>query len=64
MKVTIKLKGSQTKTHCSLSSTICPCEKLRVSVGKCSLFRIELDYDFEAHAFKRCDECLQGGNND
>lgn len=61
MKIAIDLKGRQTSSHCSLGSSICACEKLNLSSGKCKLFKTRLQYDFEAHAYERCTECLENG---
>lgn len=58
MKLTLELQGSQTETHCSLSSSINACEKLNHNSDRCLLFKTKLDYDFNEHAYKRCDQCI------
>lgn len=59
MKLLIELRGAQTETHCSAGSSIGACEQLNRSSERCLLFKVKLDYDFDAHAFKRCEGCLE-----
>lgn len=55
--VAIELKGSQTETHCSMTSSFDACEKLYTNSGLCRFFKKKLEYDWDAHAYKRTDEC-------
>lgn len=59
MKIALELKGRQTDTHCSLGSSICACENLSLSSGRCKLFKKTLYYDFDVHAYERCTQCLE-----
>lgn len=61
MKVVIDLNGTQTETHYSGASSIGECEKLNSTFYRCKLFGTKLPYDFEAHAFRRCEECINAG---
>lgn len=59
MEIAIKLKGNPTESHCSLSSTINPCNFLNTKQEKCKLFNENLSYDFFEHAYARCWNCLE-----
>lgn len=59
MRLVIKVKGTHTPTHCGTSSSIQKCEKLNLNSERCTLFKKKLEYDFDAHACKRCKECLE-----
>lgn len=58
MEQIVVLKGSQTKTHCSISSSIYPCEMLDARRERCLLYKKKLEYEFDAHAYKRCELCI------
>lgn len=57
LHIEIELGGTQTKTHCSITSSINACGKLDSYKQKCTLFRKKLEYDWDSHAYKRCEEC-------
>ncbi|KLU64037.1 hypothetical protein DEAC_c40310 [Desulfosporosinus acididurans] len=57
LTLTIELKGAQTETHCSMTSGIAACEKLGRESERCLMFKEKLKYDWNAHAYKRCDQC-------
>lgn len=59
MKLLIDLRGTQTETHCSMTSSLGACEKLNRDSERCLLFKVKLDYDWEAHAYKRCEGCTE-----
>lgn len=67
MKIAIELYGTQTDIHCSTACSINACNKLDTKGSKCSLFHNYLEYDWDAHAYKRCQKCidteLKGDNN-
>ena len=54
----IAITGMQTKTHCSATSSIGACGKLWTNSSKCLMFNTQVEYDFDAHAYKRCQKCL------
>ena len=56
------IEGSQTKTHCSMTSSIGACVKLNNNLdpARCRMYKKKLEYDWDAHAYKRCEECLLG----
>jgi hypothetical protein len=58
MKIAIELYGTQTDTHCSMTSSINACNKLDTKGSKCLLFHNYLEYDGDAHAYKRCQQCI------
>lgn len=58
LMLSIDLKGTQTDTHCSMTSSLGACEKLTRTSERCSLFKKKLEYDWDAHAYKRCDQCI------
>lgn len=63
--IALELKGTQTKTHCSMTSSLGACEKLNRESERCRLYKRKLEYDWDAHAYKRCEECKmaeRGGN--
>ncbi|WP_407310961.1 hypothetical protein [Desulfosporosinus sp. SB140] len=53
----IELKGAQTETFCSMTSGIAACDKLSKDQERCLMFKQKLKYDWDAHAYKRCDQC-------
>jgi len=53
------LNGSQTGTHCSMSSSIGYCEMLNTPSERCRMYKKRVEYDHDAHAYKRCEECLK-----
>ena len=57
LTITIGLKGAQTETHCSMTSSIAACEKLGRDSEKCLMFNQKLKYDSNTHSYKRCDPC-------
>lgn len=57
LTVNINLKGTQTETHCSLTSGIAACEKLDRDSEKCLMFKQKLKYDLNTDSCKRCDQC-------
>lgn len=59
LKLIIALKGTQTESYCSISSGIGACEKLSRSSEKCLMYKSKLKYDWDAHSYKRCEECLK-----
>lgn len=59
MKLLIELGGTQTDTHCSITSSINACGKLDSNKERCSMFGKKLEYDFDAHAYKRCKRCIE-----
>lgn len=52
------VSGMQTKTHCSATSSIGACERLATNSERCLLFKVKLEYDWDTHAYKRCQKCL------
>lgn len=60
IKIITELQGTQTATHCSAQSSIGHCDKLATKFGKCTQYKRGLEYDMDAHAYKRCEECLKG----
>jgi len=59
MKIVLDLQGTQTDTHCSMTSSMGACEKLNRTSERCLLFKTKLKYDWPEHAYKRCDKCLE-----
>ena len=57
--LTIGLNGCRTKTHCSMTSSIQSCEKLNTRSERCQMYKKKLEYDWDAHAYKRCEECVK-----
>lgn len=55
----IGLIGCQTKTHCSMGSSIGACEKLNIPLKRCRLYKKKLEYDWNTHAYERCKECIK-----
>ena len=63
MKLIIELKGNPTHLHCSGSSGFLACEKLNQGYGRCKFFSKVLEYDFDLHAYNRCEKCLRAEFN-
>ena len=63
MKLAIETQGNQDKMHCSESSSIGACnymyETLQSGIERCRLFSKVLEYDWDYHAYKRCEKCLK-----
>ncbi|WP_462427233.1 hypothetical protein [Fusobacterium varium] len=58
MKIVIDLGGTQTDTHCSISSSINACSGLSFYKDKCKMFGVKLEYDYDSHSYKRCEKCI------
>lgn len=61
MKLVIEVLGHPTREHCSQTSSINKCQFLNFDTEKCNFFKDKLEYDYEAHAYKRCQSCKQDG---
>lgn len=61
MKLLIDIEGVQTQKHCSQSSSINKCQFLKCSNGRCQMFKTKLEYDFDYHAYERCEACRLNG---
>jgi hypothetical protein len=59
LTVNINLKGAQTETLCSMTSSIAACEKLSRDSERCLMFKLK--YDWDARAYKRCYQCKKIG---
>jgi len=56
----IGLKGTQSKTYCSMPSSIGHCERLSTQSERCLQYKRKLEYDWDTRAYIRCEECLLG----
>ncbi len=61
MKLVIDVLGHPTREHCSQTSSVNKCQFLNCGKEKCSFFKVNLEYDYEAHAYKRCENCKLDG---
>jgi hypothetical protein len=59
LKIAYELYGDIKEQHCSATSSINTCNKLTIAIGRCRLFQTQLEYDWDYHGFKRCEDCLE-----
>lgn len=61
MKLVIDVLGHPTREHCSQTNNRNICQFLNCGKEKCSFFKVNLEYDYESHAYKRCESCKLDG---
>lgn len=57
MKIIIDLNGA-TEKNCSLAGNFNACKYIKKSSGYCGLFKIKNKYNYNEHAYERCNKCL------